>query len=1147
MADKKPPQGIDSSTSESKYRAKKINSMQDQLYRIEQQSDSQSNRIQKSMADIEKSAETMNHTTDNNIAASDMNKTISALNYTISSLGKGIKHITEETARATGDSISQYGKAVAEDISVNRQNTVAMALAKSTPLFGYFASKFVETDVFKTATDSMKDNISKGLGGIFSGAGSLAKNLGSDLKGSFGSGKGKVNYSQESQAAMGNVNASIKELGAKIPKMQVGGYVEKGGLAQIHPAEVVMPIDKLLARIDEQIPDRVQLKDSIDMMSESYANIETYIGGGKKGRKSQGLVQDFLYAFKNAKNFGEGKWQDRMLRAMLDLRIAMIGSTDRLQIAWQRTLVEHPTFRNLIMLGDALKTTFVSPLKFLFGIQGKYRSRVAAATRTQNVFLKLSNVMGLLYSDTMIRLDRIISLNTEMVQLAGGEGKGADLKEKTWTRLGKINKWRKKPKSKSSLMGNAFDALVDGLELDRDALAEAGITSIGDLFKGKTLKGIAKGEPVESFAKAKYRPFKFTQPGFFKAHAGEMIGTPDHMESFAKHLGKSSKRQQKFDAKAEKIINKRNDRNTKHEIKINNLKEKLEMRTARRLSWFRKKEQFFGVLKRNRIVKKSLKEENKIREFYRKKSIKYQKSLVRQQKFMLFFTEFRARRQRKLELIHQKKLSNMQAKMRKKEAKIHKKTAALRDKIEKRKITHEQKILMWKEKIEGKARYRQAKMEAKKEAAARKLEMIKQKPFLKAQRAAANRKMKSDMKKMKLEMFEAKKQARIDSKEMRQRIREARKEQWSIRRKMISQRWKQAMDLPDKIEQFRKQSFKYQTRVTKIFAGIGRKIKKIGSAIWPILMAMFSTLMNFGKSLFGKVGAVGGMAMTGIGSLASKAGIGAVGGAAALPIAAGVAGVGLMGYDAYKGVGKAKKWGTNKLAAGVGGALGGANGAFTVGGTLKGVAKGGALGAAIGSIVPGFGTAIGGAVGAIAGGLLGFIGGKNISKGLQAVGGGIKKIIVSIWKLITWPLRIMKEMMLFAKDWWLGKISSIPIIGPFLKKKGLLGKNTSASERRPGVMMGAGELAKSNVVEKLFEGKITAGEIAKSNEGISNAVKNSMDQNSRAVVHSSSAIVNSVNNMSSNVSGGGGGVPGGGTASSGDQYAHAVLVCGARG
>jgi hypothetical protein len=92
--------------------------------------------------------------------AGSMNSVLNSLKSTVDSLNRGVEAATLGTAKAAQEAISQYGQAISEDFKINRQNMVASALSTSTPIFGYFASKFMETGIFKKTKEKMSDSIS---------------------------------------------------------------------------------------------------------------------------------------------------------------------------------------------------------------------------------------------------------------------------------------------------------------------------------------------------------------------------------------------------------------------------------------------------------------------------------------------------------------------------------------------------------------------------------------------------------------------------------------------------------------------------------------------------------------------------------------------------------------------------------------------------------------------------------------------------------------------------------------------------------------------------------------------------------------------------------------------------------------------------
>lgn len=108
--------------------------------------------------------------------------------------------------------------------------------------------------------------------------------------------------------------------------------------------------------------------------------------------------------------------------------------------------------------------------------------------------------------------------------------------------------------------------------------------------------------------------------------------------------------------------------------------------------------------------------------------------------------------------------------------------------------------------------------------------------------------------------------------------------------------------------------------------------------------------------------------------------------AKALALAPGIAmlagGLIWMTIDAIMGVMKAKQWGTDKLSAGIAGALGGTGSGFT--GAFKNMGKWALLGAGTGWLIGGpVGALAGGLIGAAIGAVLGFIGGEYIAKATQ--------------------------------------------------------------------------------------------------------------------------------------------------------------------
>jgi hypothetical protein len=164
--------------------------------------------------------------------------------------------------------------------------------------------------------------------------------------------------------------------------------------------------------------------------------------------------------------------------------------------------------------------------------------------------------------------------------------------------------------------------------------------------------------------------------------------------------------------------------------------------------------------------------------------------------------------------------------------------------------------------------------------------------------------------------------------------------------------------------------------------------------------------------------------------------------------AAGIAGLAIAGYHAYKGIGKAREWHnvkegeevrtSQKVTSGIGGFLGGT--AESIGRRMAvGAVKGAGIGATIGAVT-GPGAAISAGIGAIAGGILGAVGGENIAKSLQFIWDPLRKVCVGLYDLVTWPLKLMTGLMSKLGKWLKDKIPGFGAGDDFIKKHVTPGK-----------------------------------------------------------------------------------------------------------
>lgn len=317
-----------------------------------------------------------------------MSKVLSTLSGTIGSIGYGFAKIAGSTAQASTDAVRQYGKAISEDISINKQNVVAMALSRTSPIFGYFVSQFMKTDVFQNAKEKMKANIASTIG---------------DVTSKFKEGVGDLFRRSRTKK-----EKPLAEKAAEaVPKMQTGGYVEKAGMAYLHPAEVVVPIEKILTRIDESIAISKELANiTRKTQIRSLAKMSTYVETTEKFERV-GIVKGFLRAIREVQTEYQEPSDKRMLRAMLAIQDSLGATVGTWPQVWQKMLVEHPLFRNLMMASKAFSKVFGMPFKLVYSIfkaRGGYQAHLSHA---RNPMVAVAENVGLVYSEGMWRLDNI--------------------------------------------------------------------------------------------------------------------------------------------------------------------------------------------------------------------------------------------------------------------------------------------------------------------------------------------------------------------------------------------------------------------------------------------------------------------------------------------------------------------------------------------------------------------------------------------------------------------------------------------------------------------------------------------------------------------------------------------------------------------
>jgi len=345
--------------------------------------------------EIEETEQMIDDSEDIEKVQSSMIGVLKKISETVGTFSSGIKKVSISSASATKDAISQYGKAVSEDISFNKQNVIAMAMARSTPLFGYFAAKFMETDVFRSAAAKIREGFGNVLGSVAS-----------KFKEGFGNLVDKVKR-KKGKADVSSINTD-NLTDAPIPKMQSGGYVSKGGIAQLHPAEVVMPIEKVLSNVDNRLG---MFENMINIYRKeqlkSVGNMQTFVATEGKKQKI-GLVKGFIRAWGEVNTQYLEPDSKRQLRALLAIQDALGAQIGTWRQVWQKMLIEHPMFRQIMFLGKTIAATIglaFKPVYAVFKARGGYQGHLS---RNVNPMAATAENIGLVYSEGMWRLDNIV-------------------------------------------------------------------------------------------------------------------------------------------------------------------------------------------------------------------------------------------------------------------------------------------------------------------------------------------------------------------------------------------------------------------------------------------------------------------------------------------------------------------------------------------------------------------------------------------------------------------------------------------------------------------------------------------------------------------------------------------------------------------
>ncbi len=437
---------------------------------------------------------------------------------------KGIKSITKGSYNTLKNSMKDYASALNQDFQVNKQNTFAMSFAKVSPLLGYFVSKFMETKFFQDMYSQIKNKLGDAISSValrfkelLSTSWDLVRGLSSGIVSGVGAlfGKGWAWGKNKQQPNAKEIRKKLskaeqrkldnkfnRQIESRVPHMAKGGYVESEGLAKVHAAEAVVPIDKLLNNINKNVyqPMTAQMNSQgrqmgkftqlMDVISKRSIHWER-IGAASSMEIGRGnVVSNFVKNFMHTMKEEELPVLERIAKGIADLKVEMLGQINVLGEAWNRTLYQHPVFRTLLLTTKTFVKGTTSSIRWFFRSRGAnhYKSDLP---KGRNIFENMVHTLGLMYVGTMSKLDELISGTSDKKK-----------KTKSWSIAGVLTKTALKVVTKPlawSLSKVLPDAFVQGFTkfINTPIYKKAKLNEITDAEKLKEKRkklGIGKDE-----------------------------------------------------------------------------------------------------------------------------------------------------------------------------------------------------------------------------------------------------------------------------------------------------------------------------------------------------------------------------------------------------------------------------------------------------------------------------------------------------------------------------------------------------------------------------------------------------------------------------------------------------------------------------
>jgi hypothetical protein len=134
--------------------------------------------------------------------------------------------------------------------------------------------------------------------------------------------------------------------------------------------------------------------------------MQTFVADSQK-KARVGVVKGLLRAWSEVATQYMEPVDKRQLRALLAIQDALGAQIGTMRQVWQKMLIEHPFFRNLIFTFRALTGLAKFPLKMVWSVfksRGGYQSHLSSS---HNPMVAMAENIGLVYTEGMWRLDNI--------------------------------------------------------------------------------------------------------------------------------------------------------------------------------------------------------------------------------------------------------------------------------------------------------------------------------------------------------------------------------------------------------------------------------------------------------------------------------------------------------------------------------------------------------------------------------------------------------------------------------------------------------------------------------------------------------------------------------------------------------------------